>query len=79
MKRGLSICAYVHRIIKCAVNVGTHYCIEWLLWSAVIVTVYKMKVNCNVREGNEKLCVITTRVVVVVVVVIYSNTLFSIT
>jgi hypothetical protein len=45
---------------------GTLYCIEWLLWSAVIVIVNNMKVKCNPHEGNEKLYVITTRVVVVV-------------
>ena len=49
---------------------GTHYYIEWLLWSAVIVIVYKMKVKCNMHEGNERLYMIATRVEVVVVVVV---------
>jgi hypothetical protein len=30
---------YLHRIIHCTVNMDTHHCIEWLLWSAVILMV----------------------------------------
>jgi hypothetical protein len=58
----------------------THYCIEWLLRSAVIVIVYTVKVKCNVSKRNEKLYVVTTRmVVVVVVVVMFSDSLSSVT
>jgi hypothetical protein len=52
----------------------THYFIEWLLFSAVIVIVNKMRVKCNVHEGND---VMTT--MMVVVVVIYYGSLSSIT
>jgi len=72
-------CVYVHRVIQCTVNMDIHYCIEWLLRSAVIVIVYKVKVKYNVHEGNEKLYVMTTRMVVVVVVVMYSDSLSSVT